>query len=384
VSESWAKEIAQWTEQLPDGKRAEADEILLDAAARGLPLEDLSVLAQSISETWKAAHPDPDDGNGDDGDEDGFEDRSLRLGTTFGGAGKLAGDLTAGCAAALQAIFDSLGNRVGPDDWRTAEQRQHDALAEALHRLIRADLLPDSAGQATQAQVVIPFAELRRMSGASGLEQEWLSIYASQPGWLTGIGTAAEACDADVIPVVTGTVDWRAVDAMADVWIEAHGLDRPAPMPPETRARLRRTLLALAADAMSGPAGLPAYLRSKLLDAPYNSKPQPLDIGYSKNIPDYIRRAVILRDRRCAWPGGCRKPPGACHIHHIVHKSDGGETRLPNLILLCEYHHQICVHRRGWKLIRHADGTIEAISPHGELLRSHGPPPPRRDNTASP
>ncbi len=113
ISESWARQIAAWTGPLPEPERNEADAILLEAAG-GLPLEDLAVLARSIQETWKARHPDPDDGNGEDGDEDGFEDRRLRLGTTFGGAGKLTGDLTAGCAAALQAIFASLGKHLGP------------------------------------------------------------------------------------------------------------------------------------------------------------------------------------------------------------------------------------------------------------------------------
>ena len=98
VSESWAKAIAQWTDPLPAADRDEADRILLEAAAAGVPLQDLEVLARSIWETWKAQHPDPDDGNGEPGDEDGFEDRRLRLGVTFGGAGKLTGDLAAGCA----------------------------------------------------------------------------------------------------------------------------------------------------------------------------------------------------------------------------------------------------------------------------------------------
>ena len=101
VSESWARQIADWTDPLPADQRAEADQILLEAAGSGAPLEDLAVLAQSIDETWRARHPDPDDGNGETGDEDGFEDRSLRLGLTFGGAGRLTGDLSAGCAAAL-------------------------------------------------------------------------------------------------------------------------------------------------------------------------------------------------------------------------------------------------------------------------------------------
>jgi hypothetical protein len=67
ISESWAREIAAWTDKLPADKRDEADAILLDAAAGGLPLEDLAVLARTIAETWQAQHPDPDDGNGDTG-----------------------------------------------------------------------------------------------------------------------------------------------------------------------------------------------------------------------------------------------------------------------------------------------------------------------------
>ncbi len=393
ISESWAKDIATWTDKLPEDKRDEADEILLDAAASGLPLEDLGTLARTIYETWKVQHPDPDDGNGDTGDEDGFDDRGLRLGVTFGGAGKLSGDLTAACAAALQAIFDSLGKHLGPDDTRTVDQRQHDALAEALHRLVKAGLLPESAGQATMAQVLMSFADLRRDPGASALEHEWIASRAGQPGWLTGAGADAEACDAAIAPVVVGSVDWQAVDAMADIWIEAYGLDRhrrpcgctcggctctpPSPMTPEAKARLRRTLLAMAADAMSGPDGLAAYLRTRKLGVPYSGKSLPLDMGKVKGIPDHLRRAVILRDRHCAWPGGCKRPPAGCHIHHIVRRADGGKTRLSDLVLLCEYHHQVSIHRLGWKLILHADGSTEAHGPNGEILRSHGPPTDR-------
>ena len=110
---------------------------------------------------------------------------------------------------------------------------------------------------------------------------------------------------------------------MTDVWIEAHGLDRgasscgctcggctctpPALLDAEAKARLRRTLLAMAADAMSGPAGLAAYLRSRLLGAPYNSASLPLDVGHARDIPDSIRRAVILRDGMKYCPTRLRK-----------------------------------------------------------------------------
>ena len=390
ITESWAREIAAWTDKLPADKRDEADQILLDAAAGGLPLDDIAVLAQKIHETWKAQHPDPD--VGDEGDEDGSDDRYLRLGTTLDGVGKLDGDLTAWCAAALQAVFDALGKHLGPEDHRSIEQRQHDALAEALRRLIKADLLPESAGQATMAQVLIGFADLRRWDGSSALEREWIASRVGQSGWLAGASAEAEACDALIAPTVTGSVDWQALDQMTEVLIDAHGLNhrepcgctcgsctctRPAPLTAEEKAQLRATLLGLAADAMSGPDGLAGYLRTRQLGAPYAGKSLPLDVGQVKDIPGHLRRAVILRDQHCAWPGGCDKPPAGCQVHHITHRAHGGKTRLKDLVLLCSYHHQVCIHRLGWTLILHPDGSTEARGPDGQILRSHGPPTTR-------
>src|SRR5262249_42584506 len=98
---------------------------------------------------------------------------------------------------------------------------------------------------------------------------------------------------------------------------------RPAPMTPEARARLRRTLLAMAAGAMSGPDGLAAYLRTRKLGAPYNTASLPLDAGKVTGIPDHLRRLVILRDRHCALPGGYHPPPRPCPRHPIVPRPTG-------------------------------------------------------------
>jgi hypothetical protein len=151
-------------------------------------------------------------------------------------------------------------------------------------------------------------------------------------------------------------------------------LPPPRPLGPEAKARLRATLLKLAADAMSGPGGLAAWLRARKLGIPYAGKPLPLDMGKVKGIPDHLRRAVILRDRHCAWPGGCGKPPAGCQVRHIVPRALGGRTRLKDLTLLCAYHHQVCIHRLGWTLTLHPDGSTEARSRDGQILRSHGPP----------
>jgi hypothetical protein len=133
----------------------------------------------------------------------------------------------------------------------------------------------------------------------------------------------------------------------------------------------------LAIDLVSGPAGVAAVLRRGLLDKPYNTPSLPLDTGYSDSIPWQIRRAVLLRDRTCAWPK-CDRPAVHRDVHHLRHKQDGGETSVRNCVLLCQFHHDVCTHRRGWQLILHPDGTTEARSPDGrQVLRSHAPPDPQ-------
>jgi hypothetical protein len=86
----------------------------------------------------------------------------------------------------------------------------------------------------------------------------------------------------------------------------------------------------------------------------------------------------MLRDQHCSWPGRCDRPAAASDVHHITHKSDGGETSIHNLGLFCEFHHEICIHRWGWTITLHPDGTMEAGSPDGkQILRSHAPPDQR-------
>ena len=106
LSVSWARQLAGWTGRLPAGAQAGADQILLDAAASGARLSDLAGLAEQLHQ--RLARPDGDD------DGDGFNDRRVRLLTHFRGAGALDGELTPDCAAALQAVLDSLSAKAGP------------------------------------------------------------------------------------------------------------------------------------------------------------------------------------------------------------------------------------------------------------------------------
>jgi hypothetical protein len=126
VSASFARLICEWSDLLPPELRDEADEILLAAAAGGASQADLAMLAQEIFERFA-----PPSADGDGGDEGGFAGRRVWLDIHFRGAGKLNGDLTPECAAALTAMLDALGKRAGPKDDRSASQRRHDALEEA-------------------------------------------------------------------------------------------------------------------------------------------------------------------------------------------------------------------------------------------------------------
>ncbi|HEY6276993.1 MAG TPA: DUF222 domain-containing protein [Streptosporangiaceae bacterium] len=372
VSASWARAICDWTDRLPAASRDDADAILLTAASGGAELADLSGLAEQMYHRFR---PDGDD-------RDRFDDRGVWLGLTLGGVGRLDGDLTSGCAAALAAVLETLGKKAGPEDSRTAIQRRHDALEEACRRLIAAGMIPARAGQYRQLMLHITLGQLRGLT--SGAEAAWAAA-AREHGWLTGPDAEAAACDASIIPVVTGHLDPAILDQLVEVFLAGQvdhtgrtdrtGRPAPEPLCPDTRRRLRNALLGLAVEALSGPGGLAAHLRAALDDVPMAPISLPLDIGPAgETIPAHLRRAAAVRHPHCAFPG-CEQPASVCDIHHLIPRARGGPTALSNLVPLCGFHHLIVIHRWGWTLTLHADGTTTATSPDGQrILHSHSPP----------
>jgi Domain of unknown function (DUF222) len=209
ITDSLAFTIAGWTRKLPAEMRTETDRILLEAAASGASLDDLSVIAACAIEKWRQQRPDPDDPD--------TEDRGVRLGTTFGGAAVIRGDLTPECATAVRAVLEALGKKTGPEDDRAEEKRFHDALQLACTLLLRARLVPDRAGADTQAVVHIPLSQLRQLPGAPELEDAWIRARLGEDGYLAGQDAEAAACDAQVVPIVTGTMDPAVIDQMIDL-----------------------------------------------------------------------------------------------------------------------------------------------------------------------
>jgi hypothetical protein len=440
LTTSEALQLARWTRAIPGPYRAEAEEILVAAARAGVDRRGLAAICAQIRA--RTARPDPD-GDGDPG-----LDRGVSLDTTFDGAGVIHGDLTPECTAMVQAVLDALSAPERGGDLRTRPQRYHDALAEAMRRLLASDLLPQRAGQPVKALVHIYFAELRERDHDGILQDKWITEYRARwaaaraansvstgdgGAWLDGDAAREVACDAMIIPVVTGDIDPGAVEDLIGLCVRYHQLrteaapagpgstgpaatsdsedaldpeapgtqdrattqdvpDAGAPVPAgltgaaarhaevaaavaDALAEMEHQILGKILQVVSGPGGAASFLRRHLLGKPLGGPSLPLDVGQTDDIPLHLRRLVALRDQTCQYPGGCDQPAASCEPHHVQHRSDGGHTSLTNLKNYCWWHHHVVLHELGWTLTVHPDGTSQVQSPDGKIIHSHSPPP---------
>jgi hypothetical protein len=355
MTESCARTLCGWTDRLPGQCRDTADEILSGAARKGMDLRDLAALAAEIQ---SRACPDP----GDDDPGRSFEDLAVRLETTFQGAGVLSGDLAPECTALIGTVLEALSAPRGAGDTRSHEQRYHDALEEAMRRLVSAGLLPERAGQPARVWAHISLADLMILDANSKLQEQWIErvrgewaghrAAASVAGsdgaaWLDGDAAEGFACDASITPVVFGEVNPAVLDDLVRLCVQlaGHGHGRCTPVPagavdpagsgdsgdpaqaapdpaapdPGTpqvlqvllsspgllsREALERAIIGKAVALVSGPGGLASFLRREQLGARLAGPSLPLDVGYSDDVPAAIRNAVKLRDKFCQWAGG--------------------------------------------------------------------------------
>lgn len=107
----------------------------------------------------------------------------------------------------------------------------------------------------------------------------------------------------------------------------------------------------------------------------------PLNLGRTtRTVSKKQRRALIARDRGCAFPG-CDAPPAHCEGHHIHHWADGGPTDLDNLVLLCRYHHRL-LHHSHWHVQIGADRhpwftPPSSVDPYKKPISAHNRAGPR-------
>ena len=168
VSEPAGRLICLWTGKLPEKYRDDADEVLVAAAAAGLGLEELAGAVRGRCTSGPAGTcrmrirtvTSPTG--------------SVKLATTFGGAGVIHGDLTAGVRRRWSGGY-----------WTRCPLRRARRMTAARSSGITtrwprrcggwppAGLLPERAGQPVKAWAHISLADLILLDGDSALQDEW-------------------------------------------------------------------------------------------------------------------------------------------------------------------------------------------------------------------
>ncbi len=209
-------------------------------------------------------------------------------------------------------------------------------------------------------------------------------------GWLDPIGGAALRTALEPLARPAGEGDDRGRERrLADALVElaTHALDTgQLPQQANVRPHLQvtstvETLLAFAgSSAADMEYSLPVSTKtverlacdSTLTRVLLGSDSVVIDVGRAQRVVcASTRRALNARDGQCQWPG-CDRPSSWSAAHHLVHWTNGGETNLSNLILVCHRHHWMA-HEGGWQLVRTNEGRFMAIPPRTFLPSARAP-----------
>jgi hypothetical protein len=438
LSASWARQICAWTDQLPADLRPDADAILATAARSGADEADLARLALETIERCSGGHDDDNGTFGDRAlwlgttlggagrlSADLTPDCAAALTAVLDAlAGKAGPEDIRTAAQRRHDALDEACRRLIAADLLPARAGQptqiqvHLTLAQ-LRRLpgaarAEAAWITARAGQpgwltgpaadavacdATYAPTVtghLDEAALDRML-ALFLTLHHQPAGGGPVGNEIPDGTRTDERGTDGArpelarpgrpgPGGAGSDDWAWTSTARVCGCTCGSCNCPPPLSPQTIARLRTALLRAAADTLSGPGGLASHLRRTLLGgtadstSPLAVRSLPLDLPLdaaapTPSIPAHLRRAVTTRSPHCQFPG-CDQPASACHVHHLIPRARGGPTALRNLVNLCSFHHLTVVHRWGWQLTLHPDGTTTATAPDGRAFHSHSHSPP--------
>ncbi len=232
-------------------------------------------------------------------------ERSLHISSTFGGAWRTDGNLTAELGEIFRNAIDhrararyraekAEADANGEKVTSTAAQRRHDA----LHELLLQATAAGDAGNGVNVPAITAVIDVTKLTDAKPAE----IVGETEAGTPVTAATALRwCCDAGISRVLT--------------------------------------------DATS----------------------TPVDLGHTARLPNRAqRRALAARDRGCTFPG-CDRPPGWTSAHHLIHWIHGGPTSLWNQTLLCSFHHHR-VHEGGYGLERLANGELRCTRPDGTTL----------------
>lgn len=327
--------IARALEEMPETRRAHADGDLSMSAVRVLVATreaDPEAFRDSESHLVEAARIHSMGGlkrvagywrdaiereHALEGDERRRAQRRLHASVTFLGMVRVDGDLDPETGetllTALNAVLDAEARSRTEGDDRTPAQRRADALGEICRQWLDSEDRPIVGGEKPHLTVTVGADVLRDSAGSH-----------TAVDTATGDGAGSSSEFDNVGPVSPATARRLACDAS-----------------------IRRVVMA--------------------------GKSEPLDVGRRTPVVSPAqRRAVIVRDRHCRFPG-CDRPHSWCDAHHVVHWLDGGPTAVANLILICRRHHRLIHARNGFRL-ELIDGRPAFRRPDGSLLEDRAPP----------
>ncbi|TIC86588.1 HNH endonuclease signature motif containing protein [Nocardioides sp. GY 10127] len=273
--------------------------------------------------------------------------------------------------------------RLDPDGTAAREEAAKDRLDRVAHQRRFLSITDDGCGGV-------------RLRGRGTLEDAAVLRAALLPLTSPVVASGDEVARLD--PRDHGTRLWDAV-----VQVAQHALDTE--LPPETHGARPRLSVTVPLDVLQGaaPDDVPASedgtplpvstLRrlacdAEIVPAVLGSRGEVLDVGRSTRVvPVSLWRALVVRDAGCAFPG-CSRPPVMCHAHHVRSWATGGDTALPNLVLLCGSHHRL-VHGSPWEVRINADDHLPEFLPpadrqpdrHGHRAAEHPPDDPSTGGT---
>ena len=196
---------------------------------------------------------------------------------------------------------------------------------------------------------------------------------------LQALQAGMDRADADVTAETRETVAARRADALAEM-AESYLASEPSESSSAERYQVMVHVTAdpsgVGAGTIEDGPGVTAETSKRLCcDASISrliedEKGEPISIGRkSRVIPPPMRRALKARDQQCRFPGCTHRY--FIDGHHIRHWSEGGETSLDNLVLLCRFHHHL-VHEGGFGCGKDQDGKVLFRDPDGRVIEDSG------------
>ncbi|QZS54692.1 HNH endonuclease signature motif containing protein [Rhodococcus opacus] len=301
--------IMKFCERPPKGMPLEAMEdcrnaLLFAATGPTANTDAVRAVIDRLERTFESDDPSPSEDT---------ELNEFHASKTLNGRIAVKGDLDAVTGEMLLSALSGLSKprpaQDGTKDSRTPGQRRADGFTELLRRYLNSGIAGEEGGERPHVSLHVNARDLADHADSRARARQ----------------DAAASSDGTLF----------AVDGVA--WTEWMG-----PLSIEA-ARL------LACDSIYTPIVL-------------DDKGAPLDLGIAtRTVTKRQRKALVARDRGCAFPG-CGAPPSWCEGHHIVHWSAGGPSDMDNLVLLCGFHHRL-LHHSDWEIEMGADRHPTFIPP---------------------